>query len=343
MSTVHTSAREDHSKNTDKTVDFIRRKAYDRFIKELTSEGAADANRPDTKGRMPMVEAVRTKELRYVDALIQSSVYARTKDAATGASPLHLAFQQNLVEIARLLLAYGADVNVEDKTGKKAREFAPSAEIHRLITMFDANGSIAFEDAPGTWRREENSGKHAFWHNTHTSESRWNTPPSCAWSVQEDPDQTTYTNSVTGQRRLATPPGLCWRLLRVGGVATWYNWAGNSSQLEAPGELPPSTMAAARSMANVRWHNPVTGQYLWEDPAGRAPWRAVERSKPGDGPTHFYYHGQTGESTWEQPEELAWSTVTQGGEQSYYYNAVTGESSWDAPTHMQWQRHDTEL
>lgn len=78
---------------------FLEQKAYAKFITELTQEGAADANRPDTRGRMPMIEAVRTKELRYVDALIQSSVYARTKDAATGASPLHLAFQQNLIEV----------------------------------------------------------------------------------------------------------------------------------------------------------------------------------------------------------------------------------------------------
>lgn len=78
---------------------YSAQKAYDSFIKELTGDGGANANQPDSKGRLPLLEAVRTKELRYVDALIQSSAHARSKDPATGASPLHFAFQQNMVEV----------------------------------------------------------------------------------------------------------------------------------------------------------------------------------------------------------------------------------------------------
>lgn len=36
-------------------------------------------------------------------------------------------------------------------------QFAPSADIHRFITMYDTNGSFGFEDAPGTWQREDKS------------------------------------------------------------------------------------------------------------------------------------------------------------------------------------------
>lgn len=43
---------------------------------------------------------------------------------------------------------------MEDKAGKKAREFAPSKEIRDLITAYDADGALAFEDAPGTWTKQ---------------------------------------------------------------------------------------------------------------------------------------------------------------------------------------------
>lgn len=41
-------------------------------------------------------------------------------------------------------------------------------------------------------------------------------------------------------------------------------------------------MDAARKMVNVRWYNPITQQYLWEDPAGQTSWRTVESTEEGD-------------------------------------------------------------
>lgn len=55
-----------------------------------------DVNQPDSKGRLPLIEAVRIKEPRFVDALLQYGALAKAKDPATGSSPLHVAFQQNM-------------------------------------------------------------------------------------------------------------------------------------------------------------------------------------------------------------------------------------------------------
>lgn len=54
---------------------------------------------------MPLIEAVRTKEVKYVDALVQFGALAKVKDPATGASPIHIAFQQNVPEVGRRAVA----------------------------------------------------------------------------------------------------------------------------------------------------------------------------------------------------------------------------------------------
>ena len=69
-----------------------------------------------------MVEAVKTKQLKFVDALIQFGSSVAVQEPGTLASPVAFAFQGSLVDVARLLLAYGADLNVTDKAGKKPRD-----------------------------------------------------------------------------------------------------------------------------------------------------------------------------------------------------------------------------
>lgn len=40
--------------------------------------------------------------------------------------------------------------------GKRPRDYAPEFEIAELIKTFDVNGSMAFEDAPGSWTTSKN-------------------------------------------------------------------------------------------------------------------------------------------------------------------------------------------
>lgn len=73
---------------------------YDAFTAELSKDGM-DANQPDEKGRLPLIEAVKTKDIRFVDALIQFGALANVKDPATGAAPLQFAFTSGLVDVSR--------------------------------------------------------------------------------------------------------------------------------------------------------------------------------------------------------------------------------------------------
>ncbi|KAG2432048.1 hypothetical protein HYH02_013118 [Chlamydomonas schloesseri] len=326
---------------TDKLVDLIKKKTLEPFVEELQREDM-DVNQPDSKGRLPLIEAVRTKEVKLVDALLQYGALAKSKDPATGASPLHVAFQQNLPQIARMLLQYGADINVEDKAGKKAREFAPSKDIRDLIVAYDADGAMAFEDAPGTWTKQNKDAKEDYWFNSKTGESRWNLPPSCAWQrVDSQGHPIKYVNAVTGQEVATVPPSLAWSKLRAEGKEIWYNWRLNVSQFEKPQEVPAAMMAEIEKNMNVRWHNEKTGEFSWIDPAYRTPWRELhddEHKKP------YWFNVETGESVWDMPEAMAWTKVKDDGSgQHYFFNRLTSDSTWEAPQHLAWVRHDSDL
>ncbi len=52
----------------------------------------------------------------------------------------------------------------------------------------------------------------------------------------------------------------------------------------------------------------------------------------------------TGDSTWEVPEELAWTKKTspESGEE-FYWNQKTGESTWDVPDSEAWVMQNEDL
>lgn len=326
---------------TDKLVDHMKKRTFDAFVAELQSADM-DVNQPDSTGRLPLVEAVRTKDARFVDALLQYGALAKSKDPASGASPLHVAFQQNLIDISKLLLQYGADPNVDDKGGKLARDYAPSAEIRALIESYDRDGSMAFEDEPGTWDRETKDSAEAYWFNSKTSESRWNTPPSCAWSrldVQGQPIR--YVNSVTGQETHNVPAALAWVKVRMEGQEMYYNFKTNASALKAPGELPAELVASIEANINVRWYNEKSGEYSWVDPTYHSLWRELKDETTG---RPYWFNVESGDSVWDLPAELAWTKVmddTTG--QHYFFNRHSGDSVWEAPDHLAWVRHDSDL
>ncbi|GFR50708.1 hypothetical protein Agub_g12965 [Astrephomene gubernaculifera] len=336
---------------TDKLVDLVKKKQFDGFVDELQRDDM-DVNQPDSKGRLPLIEAVRTKEIKFVDALLQYGAFAKSKDPATGATPLHVAFQQNLPQIARMLLQYGADVNVEDKSGKKAREFAPTKEIRELIAAYDKDGPMAFEDTPGSWTRAtkpstaslsgESTPAEEYWFNTRTGDSRWNTPSSCAWQrvdVQGHPIK--YVNAITGQEVHDVPPSLAWVKVRRDTQVMYYNWKVNATQLAVPEEVPKDMLADMDKNINVRWYNEKTGEFAWIDPAYHTVWREL---KDEESKKSYFFNVETGESVWELPDAMAWTRVKddETGDE-FFHNRLTLESTWDAPAHMAWVRHDSDL
>ena len=79
-------------------------------MEELSVKGL-DVNTPDSSRRLPLVEAVRSKDQRAVLALLEQGALAKSHEPASGVTPLHVAFQSNLAAIARTLLAHGASPN----------------------------------------------------------------------------------------------------------------------------------------------------------------------------------------------------------------------------------------
>ncbi len=85
----------------------------------------------------------------------------------------------------------GADPDVRNKAGESARTAieakGPTSEaaeaLGELMTLYDAAGSMAFEDPPGTWRQFA-EGSRTYYQNTENQESRWAVPPSCGWKRQ---------------------------------------------------------------------------------------------------------------------------------------------------------------
>jgi hypothetical protein len=58
-----------------------------------------DVNQPDSKGKLPLLEAVRTRDIKYVDGLLQFRALAASVDPATGTTPLLEAFKLGLTEV----------------------------------------------------------------------------------------------------------------------------------------------------------------------------------------------------------------------------------------------------
>ncbi|KAG1670297.1 hypothetical protein FOA52_003647 [Chlamydomonas sp. UWO 241] len=320
-------------------VELIVAKQYDAFVKELL-RADMDVNQPTPSGKLPICEAVKTGDVRFVDALIQHGVIVSVKQPYTGESPILIAMEYNLPEIAELLLAYGADPEAQAKSGKTAIEAASSDALKAVVERWKKDGAMAFEDPPGSWSRAE-SKEHAggeYWYNSGAKFGRWNMPPSCGWQrVEQQAELPVFVNYVTGQTVFRPPPPLCWRKLRVESQELWYNYAANISVTHAPDELPQYLVDEFSTDLNVRWYNPVTSEYSWEDPVTLSSWRAMS-SDEGT----FYYNIKTGESSWDKPVELAWEKHEGTGGQ-YWFNTNTQESQWGDPEHVAWVRQDAEL
>jgi hypothetical protein len=327
--------------STDKLIDVITKGKFDGFVSELQKE-SVDINTPDAKGRLPIIEAVKAKNLVMVDSLLQYGALVSAKEVSSGATALHYAISSNSVEIVHLLLQYGADPNVADKAGKKARDGSTNGSIQEYLRMWDEEGATAFEDAPGTWRKEKSEGGEEYWYNKAKEESRWNLPPSCAWQrvdVQNHPAE--YTNSITGQKMHTIPKALAWRKVRLSGELVWFNWKINVTQYETPNEVPEYLLNEADKHLNARWYNEATGEFSWEDPMYLTSWRPVQDEQ---GRGTFYYNVLSGESQWEEPEELAWREVPdEENNRMFFHNTKTGESTWEKPARLSWQRRSDDL
>jgi ankyrin repeat protein len=92
------------------------------------------------------LRVVKKGDAKTVGALLQSNASPSAVEPSSGQSALTAAFAANNVNVAKILMAYGADPDKEDKMGKTARGFASrSSELSNLVKKWDDQGAEAFE------------------------------------------------------------------------------------------------------------------------------------------------------------------------------------------------------
>eukprot|EP01026_Neomeris_dumetosa_P027899 TRINITY_DN2263_c0_g1_i9.p1 TRINITY_DN2263_c0_g1~~TRINITY_DN2263_c0_g1_i9.p1 ORF type:complete len:354 (-),score=62.22 TRINITY_DN2263_c0_g1_i9:221-1282(-) len=296
----------------------------------------------DDQGRAAMVSAVRGGSLSLVELIISvgASLNIQEKD---GSTPLSVAFDKQLNDIARVIIKHGGNPNTTVSDEVKVRDFAVSDAAKTMLAQLDKDGFEFFEDQPGEWLRGYGKGNQSpFYYNVKSKSSAWRIPPSCSWTTHVGPhEHIFYVNTQTGQVKHVMPKALSWRYIEKEDTKPfWFNFATNFSMLEEPAELPPDMLEKAKKEKNQFWFNHQTQQISWVDPRNLQ-WRAIKHPEVDK---IYYYHPETLEATWELPEELGWEEVEAQEEEhkgkTFYHNKVTGESQWQHPEHMAWKLHD---
>jgi ankyrin repeat protein len=87
----------------------------EKLEKLLTTE---NVNSFDSMGRSLMSKAIKTKDIKYIELLLKNGANPNLQNEATYMnSPLMDCSNYNLVNVAKLLIENGADVDIQDKNG----------------------------------------------------------------------------------------------------------------------------------------------------------------------------------------------------------------------------------
>jgi len=325
----------------------------------------------------PLFIAANTSATEIVDLLLQYYANATAVDAVSGLTPL-TSFVRNGrgTDVARQLLANGANPTKPDKTGKSAAAYVAMllsrvkqsdrnieearrlVELTQLFDIYSVQGAEGFEDAPGAWRMHAYNSKDAhpdasFFYHVDSGRQRYSKPASLAWTriVRNATSAGTgghtmiarvFVNQVTGQTLLRVPKALRWRFIRTPtGDEYWMSTESNSSLAEAPIELPEEMAREIRALPNAFWTNKVLGVNQWSEPDVGG-WN-VAADRHGRA---YYVHERTGESSWLKPPEFAWMMIVNNDARTsathpyWYVNENTGERTWDEPEAVAWTLMD---
>jgi len=114
--------------------------------------GAVTATHADDHPDLSL--AVRQGNLAAVRAIVEKNATLATTADGSGLTPLHAAAFDGSEEVARLLIAHGADIEAGESDGRSARDLAEhrSASIDRMLAAKGARtGLAAFPSLTGPY------------------------------------------------------------------------------------------------------------------------------------------------------------------------------------------------
>ena len=109
------------------------------LVNQLVASGA-DLNIRDAQGRTPLYYAISDKylkkhlpeRLKIIEILIENDANFNIPNN-DGRSPLHCAVVKNLIDVAKLLIAYGADMNAVDNQNNRPEQLIESIEMRNVF------------------------------------------------------------------------------------------------------------------------------------------------------------------------------------------------------------------
>jgi ankyrin repeat protein len=113
-------------------------------IVHLLLDHGADANIGNGKGSTPLLGALNQPSM--VELLLQHGADANARDTGNGNTPLFVAIEWDCTAVLRLLLRFGADINVQNKVGNTplfhAIEWNSQVEIMEILGHHGASVNI---------------------------------------------------------------------------------------------------------------------------------------------------------------------------------------------------------
>jgi ankyrin repeat protein len=110
------------------------------FARELV-KGGADVNTPLVDGATCLHIAILSRNDALAALLIRAGAHVNAKMPTEGETPLHAATRTNMVDIVRMLIANGANVNGETTLGKTALHIAVEDNKSAIVAILIDNGA----------------------------------------------------------------------------------------------------------------------------------------------------------------------------------------------------------
>lgn len=119
---------------------YAAREGHAEVVELLLAKGAnADGK---GSGDTPLLDALWRRHVDVATVLVNHGARIEGEHSVSRMSPLHMAAQDGLTELVRLMIAKGARVNARDNAGNTALHYAPGADIAQFLLSNGADVNV---------------------------------------------------------------------------------------------------------------------------------------------------------------------------------------------------------